>query len=244
MSTYLYGIVGATHPKNVAELRGVGEEPSALRTVPAGELAAVVGDAPDGLRAKRRDLAAHQHVLEELCAQGATLPMRFGVVADDDESIAREVSAEVERYTQLLANVEGRFEINVKVAHEESAILRRILMENEELRRMNEDLRQQDGGSPDDRVRFGEAVAAALDDRGQRDAAAVTSALSGHAVHSSTGPAVDGCFVNASFLVDQNDAERFNAAVEEVREAFAEIAEVRVYGPLPPYSFIETAGTP
>src|SRR3979411_2592626 len=108
MSTYLYGIVMGSHPKDLADLRGVGQSPSPLRKVAAGDLAVVVSDVPADIRAKRRDLLAHENVLEVLCEEGPTLPMRFGVIADDDASVAREVSAEQERYQHLLSYLNGR----------------------------------------------------------------------------------------------------------------------------------------
>ncbi|WP_215545246.1 GvpL/GvpF family gas vesicle protein [Amycolatopsis sp. CA-230715] len=240
MSTYLYGIVAATHPARVDGMTGVGEEPGPVRVIDAGELKAVVGDVDAALRAKRRDLLAHETVLEALCLQGAVLPMRFGVVAEDDEAVIREVTARQGEYLASLSDVDGKVEMNLKVAHHEDAVLREILVEDGGLRRLNEDLRER-GGTPDDRVRFGETVAAALAEREARDAAAIVAAVEAHARGQSDGPAVSGCFLNRSFLVDRAEVENFEAAVNAVSRSMGEVADIRIRGPLPPYSFTGAA---
>ncbi|MFB7114843.1 GvpL/GvpF family gas vesicle protein, partial [Streptomyces sp. NPDC056291] len=87
MSTYVYGITAATHPSLPEGMGGVGDPPREIRILKAGELAAVVSDAPEGLRPKRRDLLAHQSVLSEAGAGGCVLPMRFGSVSPDDDTV-------------------------------------------------------------------------------------------------------------------------------------------------------------
>jgi hypothetical protein len=240
MNSYLYGIVAASHPKKLKGLRGIGPKPASLRAVEAGELAVVVSDAPADIRPKRRDLLAHEVALEALCEQGPTLPMRFGVLADDDESVAREVSAEQDRYRKLLSDLHGRIEMNVKATHEQEAVLRAVLTENDDLMRSNEQLRER-GGDYETRARFGEMVAAAVADREQHDAANIVARLAPHALAQSGGPAVDGCFVNHSFLVDRESAEEFEAVVRKVGEMGRGYLRVQVRGPLPPYSFAGTA---
>jgi hypothetical protein len=64
MAVYVYSIVTTNHPQRLAGLDGVGNPPSTLRTVHTKELSAVVSDAPEELRPKRRDLGAHQAVQE------------------------------------------------------------------------------------------------------------------------------------------------------------------------------------
>jgi len=60
VSTYIYAITSAGHPLRLDGLKGVGEPANELRTVRTDALAAVISDAPGDLRAKRRDLVAHQ----------------------------------------------------------------------------------------------------------------------------------------------------------------------------------------
>lgn len=241
MSTYLYGLVAGNHPQNLDGCEGVGSPPAALRCVAAGELVAVVSDAPASLRAKRRDVLAHELVLERLCEQGATLPMQFGIVAEDDAAVAEEIARSEARYLGLLAELEDRVEINVKASHHENAVLQRVLLDNDQLRKRNERMRAEGGGSYDERVRFGEDVSRAIEARETRDANAITAELEPLAVRQRAGRGVGGSFLNVSFLVQRRDVEEFEAAVEQVRSSWEELAEVRARGPLPPYSFTDPA---
>jgi hypothetical protein len=242
MSTYVYGFAPATHPMPIDGLTGVGAEGAPVRLIREGSLVAVVSDAPEGLRAKRRDLEAHELVLESLCAAGTVMPMRFGMIASDDAMVQAELTSKSEQYTGLLAELDGHVELNVKGVHNEDALLGDLLQRHADLRERNDALRDAEGGSEQDRIAFGEQVAAAVEGRRAQDAARLVAQLESKASRVRLGPPVDGCFVNASFLVADADRDGFDAAVTALRDAANGYAEVRVFGPLPPYSFVEAAG--
>ncbi|MFF8593667.1 GvpL/GvpF family gas vesicle protein [Streptomyces sp. NPDC015220] len=238
MSTYVYGIVAASHPPLSEGMGGVGDPPRPVRVLTAGELAAVVSDAPDGLRPKRKDLLAHQNVLSEAGAAGCVLPMRFGSVAPDDDAVTGVLTERAEHYTERLRALDGKVEYNVKGSHVEDAVLHRVMSEHPEIRAQAEANRSSGGGSYDDKIRLGELVASAVKAREADDAAQVIRAVEGRAAAVSEGPESTGWLVNASFLVDRDEAARFLEAVERAREDLPHV-ELRVNGPLPPYSFVE-----
>lgn len=164
--------------------------------------------------------------------------MRFGAVAADDAAVELELASARARYHELLERVDGKVELNVKAAHDEDAVVREILLGDPTLRRRNEALRARGGGSYEERIDFGQSVAAALEERGARDAAHVIDVLRPHAAEAVPGPSVDGYFVNASFLVAAPARRRFDESVVRLRQELAAVADVRVHGPLPPYSFV------
>jgi hypothetical protein len=217
---------------------GVGEPPCPVRILRAGELAAIVSDAPEGLRPKRRDLLAHQSVLSEAGAGGSVLPMGFGSVAPDDEAVAGVLTERAEHYQERLSALDGRVEYNVKAGHVQEAVLHRVMAENPQLRAMAEANRQAGGGSQEDRLRLGEMVAAAVQGRETADAEELLRDLepAGEAV--SAGPESTGWLANLSFLVPRDSVDGFLAAVEDARKSHPHL-ELRVNGPLPPYSFVE-----
>jgi len=240
MSTYVYGFAHAAHPLEVDGIHGVGATEPELRVVRANGLAAIVSDAPEDLRAKRRDLETHEWVLERLCEAGTILPMRFGTVAPDDDAVAAELAGRSDRYSRLLTQLDGKAELNVKAVHREADVLRDLLQQDRALREWNDRLRATGGGTHDARMEFGEEVAAALEDRRASDAAHVLDALRPYAAQLREGPPVDGCFVNASCLVADAARSEFDAAVEALRASLTHVADVNLYGPLPPYSFVAT----
>jgi hypothetical protein len=238
VSTYVYGITASSHPALPKDLAGVGDPPRPVRILEAGELTAVVSDAPEGLRPKRKDLLAHQTVLDEAGAAGVVLPMRFGSVAPDDDTVTGALTERADHYKERLRALEGKVEYNVKATHQEEAVLHLVMSANPDIRAMTEANRKSGGGSYDDRLRLGEMVVAAVKARESEDAAAVRSALEPLASDVSVGPESTGWLVNVSFLVDRDSADRFLTEVENVRGRNPHI-ELRVNGPLPPYSFVE-----
>ncbi|MGW3418496.1 GvpL/GvpF family gas vesicle protein [Streptomyces phaeochromogenes] len=238
MSTYVYGITSGSHPSLPDGMEGVGEPARQVRIIKEGDLAAVVSDAPEGLRPKRRDLLAHQNVLAETGAAAAVLPMRFGSVSTDDAAVAGVLAERADHFKERLKALSGKVEYNVKATHDEEAVLHRVMSENPEVRALTEANRKAGGGSYDDKLRLGEVVVAAVQHREAEDAAELQRALEPVADAVSVGPESTGWLANLSFLVERASAEDFIAAVEEVRKGQPHL-EVRLHGPLPPYSFVE-----
>ncbi|POX50852.1 gas vesicle protein [Streptomyces sp. Ru71] len=238
MSTYVYGIAAASHPKLPEGMDGVGEPARPVRILTAGELAAIVSDAPEGLRPKRRDLLAHQNVLGEAGAAGCVLPMRFGSVAPDDDTVVSVLTERADHYKERLRALDGRVEYNVKANHVEEAVLHRVMAESPEIRSLAEANRRAGGGSYDDKLRLGEMVAAAVKAKEAEDATVLQRMLEPVAEAVSAGPESSGWLANVSLLVDKDAADRFVAAVEQARKDLPQL-EIRVNGPLPPYSFVD-----
>ena len=238
MSTYVYGITAGSHPALPKDLDGVGEPPRPVRVLKAGDLAALVSDAPEDLRPKRRELLAHSNVLAEAGADGCVLPMRFGSVAPDDDTVTSVLAERAEHYKERLSALDGKVEYNVKATHAEEAVLHRVLAANPEIRAMTEANRQAGGGTYEQRLKLGEMVVAAVKAQEAEDATEVQHTLEPAAAAVSQGPDSTGWLANVSFLVARDSVETFMAAVEQLRADHPHL-DLRVNGPLPPYSFVE-----
>ncbi|NYI06107.1 GvpL/GvpF family gas vesicle protein [Allostreptomyces psammosilenae] len=241
MTVYLYGVIRATAHPRVGELRGVGEPPARVQVVRGGELAAVVSDVLGPVRAKRRDLLAHQEVLEALAVDEPVVPMRFGTLADSVEAVRQELLTRERELLPVLDRLTDRDEYNLKASLVEEAALRRILADDPELRRLNEATRS-GRATEADRIALGEAVAARVTARERAAEEQILHRLGGVTVAGAPAPAVAGAFLNTSFLVDRADAERLRDAVDALRAELGGTVELRLSGPLPPYSF--TTGHP
>ncbi|MGP3637479.1 GvpL/GvpF family gas vesicle protein [Streptomyces sp. 24-1644] len=237
MSTYVYAITGADHPLRLDDLHGVGEPPSPLRTVTADGVAAVVSDAPDGLRAKRRDVMAHEGVLEALMADGATLPMRFGLLGPDDGRVAEVLEQEGDAYRARLAELDGHVEYNLKAAREEQDLLREIMARSEQVRQLNERARSGPGGH-DERIALGELVARSVAERGSEQAEETMQALLPVAARVSRSEPGGSHFLNVSFLVPAESSDAFVRAVQDEADRRGDAYTFTLTGPLPPYSFV------
>ncbi|MCF3134151.1 GvpL/GvpF family gas vesicle protein [Streptomyces olivochromogenes] len=242
MSTYVYAISASSHPALPDGMGGVGDPPQPVRILKEGDLAAIVSDAPEELRPKRRDLLAHQNVLAKAGRAGCALPMRFGSVAPNDATVTDVLAERTEHYQERLRALDGKIEYNIKASHVEEAVLHRVMAQSPELRALADASRMAGGGSFDDKIRLGDMLAAAVKAQEAEDAAEVPRLLAPvtHAV--SVGPASTGWLVNVSFLVDGDSAGQFLAAVERARTSLPHL-ELRVNGPLPPFCFVEPTGT-
>ncbi|WP_031084370.1 GvpL/GvpF family gas vesicle protein [Streptomyces sp. NRRL WC-3549] len=237
MPTYIYAITQADHPLALEGLQGVGGEASDLRTVKAGKLAAVVSDAPDGLRAKRRDLVAHQNVLERLMADGAVLPMRFGLVGPDDGQVRAALEEGAEGYTSRLSELDGRLEYNVKVSLDEDVLLRAILTDSPEARQLSEYTRA-NPGAQDRKMALGELVSREVQSRQEALGRDIASSLASAAERASEAEPTKSHFFNVSYLVKRDEASAFSQTVHEEAERRGDDYQFVLNGPLPPYSFV------
>ncbi|GDY62153.1 hypothetical protein SAV14893_015460 [Streptomyces avermitilis] len=158
---YVYAIVRAGRPLPTGA-GGVGSPAAPLRTIRQGRLAAVVSEAPPKLRARRRDLLAHQELLLRLSAEGPVLPMRFGMVAPDEETVRGRLAADEADHVAALERLSDGVEINVKALPAQNA-LADLVAEDKKVRRLRDEARRRPGYEAS--LRLGEAVTTALQSR-------------------------------------------------------------------------------
>ncbi|MFC9247671.1 GvpL/GvpF family gas vesicle protein [Streptomyces sp. NPDC057136] len=237
---YVYAIIHADRalPDDVG---GVGGPPVAVRTVGHGALAAVVSEAPAQLRARRRDLLAHQDLLLRLTDEGPVLPMRFGMVAPDEETVKAQLNRAEAAHLATLQQLAGRVEVNLKALPAQDA-LAALVAEDKNVRRLREEVRRRP--TYDASVRLGEAVATALSRRAAEAGKKALRTLTPLARSVSAGPEVQGCTLNVSFLVDRSDSDSFRATALALADQYREHAELRLAGPLPCYSFVGSESVP
>jgi Gas vesicle synthesis protein GvpL/GvpF len=236
---YIYGIVETDEPAGLAELPAVGGAPAGeVRTVsePGLPVRAVVSPAPAELRGKRRDLLAHQQVLDALAEQGPVLPMRFGVVAPDEPTLLASLRAETERYQALLDELAGQVELNLKAVPDEEHFVASAA-NDPAVRNSLAAVRR--NGSHERQLQLGQAVAEAVARRRQLCGTQLLAELRPLASRTSTLPAGEQYALNAAFLVPRPAVNEFVGTVGRLREQLAPAVQLVLTGPLPPYSFVE-----
>ncbi|MFI9389652.1 GvpL/GvpF family gas vesicle protein [Streptomyces bauhiniae] len=237
MGVYVYSVTDKQHPLRLDDLRGVGESPGPLRAVTAGSLCAVVSDAPEDLRPKRRDVGAHQQVQERLMADGTVLPLRFGLVAASDDEVRAALEERAEEYADRLRELEGCTEYHLKVAQDEDSLLRQILTESSAARQLNDEIRN-GSDDPSAPMRLGELVAQEVQARQEALAAGVVEALRPFARDVDSSQPTGSDFLSVSFLVADDQEEAFLTTELSVAHQLGEGLDFRLNGPLPPYSFV------
>jgi hypothetical protein len=240
-ATYVYGVVAAAD-KTEIQAAGVGGEKARVRRVVLDGVAALVSDVPRGALVAARDVRAHWGVLEEAAARTTVLPVRVGTVMESDAAVADEFLApNAERLAALLADLEGKVQLNVKGFYDEELLLREVVQQTPQVARMRERVQAlPEAAGYYDRIRLGELVAAEIDRRRARDAELVMGWFEPLAEAAKVEPPTtrNGA-VNAAFLVRRDRVDDFSAAVERLAAELGDRIKIRYVGPLPPYSFAD-----
>jgi hypothetical protein len=239
-SKYVYGVVRG---KGRAKPKGKGIAGKPLKVVASNGLGALTSDVPgEELEAGREELLTHSRVLEQALGDGVVLPMRFGVVMPDEDTVRAELlDAHREALEAQLEEMGGKVEMNVKAIYDEGAVLREVLAENRDIARAREKVR----GSSEEatyyaRIDLGERIVAALEQKRAADDQAIVDRLAPRALAVEVGqPMHERMAVNASFLVAEDGLDEFNAELDRIAESHGGRLRFKATGPLPPHSFVE-----
>jgi hypothetical protein len=236
---YVYGVMRAgdacAPPRT-----GVGDSP--VQTVERRPIAALVSEVPgDSVPSRAKNLTAHSEVLRAAMDGGTVLPMRFGVLMPDADTVRRDLLETREAWlTRMLDALDGRVEMTVSAMYREEVLLHEVVTQDAGIRTLRERVRARPAAATHfDRIRLGELVANAVEVRRTADAAAILDALRPLADAYVPGDLLhEQMVVNAAFLVRRDGLVEFDAAVERVSAERAERMHFKLTGPLPPFSFV------
>lgn len=236
---YVYAVVdaGSTLPEGLDGLDG-----APLRTVACGEVAAVVADvAVERGAGRRRDLLAHSAVVDGLAAELVVVPVQFGAILADDDSVVEDFLApHHDRFLGYLEALDGRTQLTLQAAYHESAGLAEVVAADPQiadLRRRTRDLPEDAGYA--DRVRLGELVARAMELKREDDSAVLLDSVLPRVVDHVERP-VGGVdqLLDVALLVDDDRVAELEEHLESLAEAVHERIRLRLMGPMAPYDFV------
>lgn len=244
--TYVY-CVGYARPllEDHPPLEVAGIDGDVVHTVAYADLAAVVSHAPR-LRydVSRKNLAAHQRVLEAAMARTDVLPVAFATVAaGDDEVRDKLLKRELDELHRNLDAIQGRVELGLRVLWDRQQAFAEIVAENDEIRALRDTL----AGQPTDtmyyeRIHLGQLTEAAINQKRDAEADTILNALQPLAIDTRLNTNLgDMMILNAAFLVDKVRVPEFDNKVQSLDVAQAGRLIFRYVGPLPPYSFVQVS---
>ncbi len=244
---YVYAVLRGRGARPEEPLTGVGTNPAPVRAVVHDELAALVSTVPATWRAARRaDIETHDRVLSALLGESPLIPMRFGVLMDDDDMVRERLLARhAAELSSLLERVDGRVQMSVKAYSLDEALLRTVLARRPDLKQRSDALEGRGvAGSQNERIALGRDVAVAVEEQRTLDQQAVVVPLANLA---------DDVLVEASrserhaftlqLLIEAARRPELDAAVQRLAAEHGARFALRYVGPLPPYSFCELSLT-
>jgi hypothetical protein len=251
---YVYGVVRAGTPPEVFAGVGGVDPTRPVALLPEGEVAAVVSavslgefgaDAiaenlrvADWVAAKVR---AHDDVLGAAVGRTTVVPFRFGAIYGEEEAV-RTMLRERGDLAERLDSLSGRVELGVKGYVDREQV--RALLAGE--RGLGDDA-PDTGRAYMERRRLDRELEDEVRERAmrwatashERLAAAADDARSGPARQDDSFPSGSMMFLNGAYLVREEDADRFRAALAELAESQrADGVTYELTGPWPPYSFV------
>jgi hypothetical protein len=237
---WVYGVVPAGAALDELERR---DQLPEVRVVEMGDLGAIVGTAPrNDAKATRDQALAHARVLEAATADAPVIPFRFGtMVPGGDEQVGSDLlDAHHDEFAQVLERFRDCVQLTVKANYDEEPLLREILEKEPEIAELQRQSRQSGEVTRDVKVRLGELISAAVQQRRELDATDILERLK-PVSRAAVDDQLESEFMalNAPFLVERDRIQEFEDAVAQVADERQERMHLTLLGPMPVYNFID-----
>ena len=242
-AVYVYGIVpGDVEVEESAQ--GIGDPPAPVEVVHEGDIAALVSViAADRALGSPEDLQAHAKLLDGTAAVAPVLPLRFGAVMTDEDSVAEELLREHhDEFAQALKALEGHAEYVVKGRYDEEAFLTQLLSESKQARQLSDDIRNKsEDASRNSRIALGELIANAVESMRNADTKTVIDELDGIASQvNPREPTHEWDAVHVALLVEVERQAELEEVLDRLNEKAGGRMKLRLLGPLAAYDFVVT----
>ncbi|MCW3065729.1 MAG: gvpF [Solirubrobacterales bacterium] len=242
-SLYVYGVIPAADADGWPGADGLDAPSATVRTVVAGEVAALVSGLPsDRIPGRRDDLEAHRRVLSLANERGTTIPMRFGIVIDSEDLVREELLVRhAAEFADLLRKLHGHVQMTVRAFYAEDALLREVAENDPEIVRLTAAIQGlSELESRQERIELGQLVSERINARREQDEQALLDRLSPLATEVRVDPpGSERVALNVQLLVRRDRRSALDEVVGVLGTALEGHLALRYLGPLPPYSFTD-----
>ncbi|WP_138444983.1 GvpL/GvpF family gas vesicle protein [Sinomonas susongensis] len=237
VNLYVYGVVPAE--AKIPRLTGLqGEE---IMTVPSDAHAALVSPLPDPEAiGTPDDLLAHSSVLDRIAASAPVLPMVFGTVVPNVETLTDEVlEPQYGLYEENLRRIGDAAQFSLHARFVRDTVLGELIREEAEIASLREAISgTSEDETRDERIRLGELIVQGLQRKAEAEAPRIRSVLeplSRETVEREIGQAED--ILDLAALVERERQAEFEQAAESLAQESAGRITFRLIGPQAPYDF-------
>lgn len=237
---YVYCIIRTEKPQSFGTI-GIGKRGDEVHSVHHKGFAAVVSNCPLIIFDPTRENAlAHEHVNEVVMKDFTVLPMSFGTVFRTENDIREFLKGTYEALVEVLEKMEGKIEFGLKVNWDKDNVIRELEAENEEIRRLKDEIAtNQTTSTYFARMQLGRVVESALQARADSFVTEIYESLRDAAIASrSNKPIGDKMIMNAAFLVERENTKAFDEKISEIAKKYENKLSFLYTGPWPPYNFV------
>src|SRR4051812_3977849 len=235
---YVYCIVQAAETLRFGPL-GIGAEPADVHTINYKNIAAVVSDTPIEVHdPTRENVLAHERVNETVMRMFTVIPMSFGTVFKTREDIIELLRSAYDAFHDVLVKMQDKLEFGVKVLWDREVMIRLIEEQDDDVRRLKNEISGQKGSTYFARMQYGRLVDAALQHLSEKYVSDLFEALRDVAVASRANkPIGDKMIMNAAFLVSRDRETAFDQRIKAIGAKYDKLT-FKYTGPWPPYNFV------
>ena len=237
---YIYGIIKTQQDERFGPIGLQGEE---VLTVGMGDLAMLVStyesETEKKVRSSRKNLIAHQKVLEAIMEHHTVLPVKFGTLAAHEGEVRNLLMKHEVGFLKNLQMLDNRIELSVKVFWQDMrSIYDEILAENEAIKSLK--INMGTHANTNDLIQVGKMVESALEMKKEEEATAIFQELASVSVQSKSHKlSGDQMIMNAAFLISKGREKEFDNLLNDLAAPLSDRLKFKYVGPLAPYSFVD-----
>jgi hypothetical protein len=235
---YVYCVIRSSKPLQFG-MSAIAGELANVHTVNYKDLAAVVSDVPIGpLDSTRENVLAHEHVNETVMREHTVIPMSFGTIFKTREDALELLRSAHDAFDDVLSKMANKLEFGLKVLWDRDAVIAEIEEEDEDVRRLRNEIASQKGSTYFARMQYGRLLEAALQSRSERYVSGILENLRASAVAARINkPIGDKMILNGAFLVSRDNEAAFDQCIKHVAAQHEKLT-FKYTGPWPPYNFV------
>src|SRR5436305_4696873 len=235
---YVYCIIRSKDALRFGPL-GIGTDPADVHTINFKDIAAVVSDTPIEVHdPTRENVLAHERVNETVMRKFTVIPMSFGTVFKTREDIIELLRSAYDAFHDVLVKMQDKLEFGVKVLWDREVMIRLIEQQDEDVRRLKNEISGQKGSTYFARMQYGRLVDAALQQLSEKYVSDLFESLRDVAVASRANkPIGDKMIMNAAFLVSRDKETAFDQRIKAIGAKYDKLT-FKYTGPWPPYNFV------
>lgn len=235
---YVYCVIRSSKPLQFG-MSTIAGEVGAVHTVNYKDLAAVVSDVPIGpLDSTRENVLAHEHVNETVMRDHTVIPMSFGTIFKTRDDALELLRSAHDAFDDVLLKMQNKLEFGLKVLWDRDAVIAQIEEEDEDIRRLRNEIASQKGSTYFARMQYGRLLENALQGRSERYVSGILEELRSAAVAARINkPIGDKMILNGAFLVSRDSEGAFDQSIKQVAAQHEKLT-FKYTGPWPPYNFV------
>ncbi|QYX32590.1 GvpL/GvpF family gas vesicle protein [Sphaerospermopsis torques-reginae] len=237
---YLYGIFPESIP-NSLELKGLDGQTVQSQVVD-GFTFLYSEACQEKYLASRRNLLAHERVLEEAMKAGfhTLLPLRFGLVVKDWEEINRQlIQLYKQQLEELFSKLAGQREVSIKILWNTKSEVQAMMESNPDLKQQRDKMEGKNL-SMEEIIGIGQLIESNLQARKEAVIQAFLEELNPLATEViESEPMNEEMIYNAAFLIPWNSESVFSERVEAIDQKFGDRLRIRYNNFTAPYTFAQ-----